>query len=97
MKPIKTGRIQEDAARKVVEPRPSSALHDDAEEVVKEEQASDAAEEEAESAEEKPEIAAKAREKVQSTLKSTSKDPYPDWKAGDPVPYAALCTTFLSG
>lgn len=44
--------------------------------------------------EDKPEVAAKAREKVQSTLKSSGKDPYPDWKAGDPVPYAALCTTF---
>ena len=43
---------------------------------------------------EKPEIAAKAREKVQSTLKMTGKDPYPDWKPGEPVPYAALCTTF---
>jgi len=42
----------------------------------------------------KPEAAAKAREKVQSTLKSSGKDPYPDWKAGEPVPYAALCTTF---
>ncbi|KAI9802617.1 MAG: hypothetical protein M1833_001691 [Piccolia ochrophora] len=44
--------------------------------------------------EERPEVAAKAREKVQSTLKTGSKDPYPDWKPGDPVPYAALCTTF---
>ena len=44
--------------------------------------------------EEKPEVAAKAREKVQSTLKSIGKDPYPDWKAGDPVPYQALCVTF---
>lgn len=43
---------------------------------------------------EKPEIAAKAREKVQTTLMSMSKDPYPDWKPGEPVPYAALCTTF---
>ena len=42
----------------------------------------------------KPEVAAKAREKVQSTLKSSEKDPYPDWKPGEPVPYAALCTTF---
>lgn len=32
--------------------------------------------------------------KVQATIKSAGKDPYPDWKAGDPVPYAALCTTF---
>ncbi|KAL9032004.1 MAG: hypothetical protein Q9196_000017 [Gyalolechia fulgens] len=44
--------------------------------------------------EELPEVAAKAREKVQSTLKSSGKDPYPDWKQGEPVPYAALCTTF---
>ncbi|KAF2120490.1 DNA ligase 1 [Lophiotrema nucula] len=44
--------------------------------------------------EEPPEIKAKAREKVQSTLKSTTKDLYLDWKAGEPVPYAALCTTF---
>lgn len=47
-----------------------------------------------EESDEEPEQAAKAREKVQSTLTSKSKDPYPDWKAGDPVPYAALCTTF---
>jgi DNA ligase-1 len=44
--------------------------------------------------EEPEEIKKKAREKVQTTLKSNTKDPYPDWKAGDPVPYAALCTTF---
>ncbi|KAL8986047.1 MAG: hypothetical protein Q9205_000390 [Flavoplaca limonia] len=44
--------------------------------------------------EEPPEVAAEARAKVQSTLKSSGKDPYPDWKQGDPVPYAALCTTF---
>ncbi|KAL2421982.1 DNA ligase 1 [Exophiala dermatitidis] len=31
---------------------------------------------------------------IQATIKSSGKDPYPDWKAGDPVPYAALCTTF---
>ena len=56
---------------------------------------SEAEDEEAESDEEdKPEVAAKAREKVQLTLKSSGKDPYPDWKPGEPVPYAALCTTF---
>ena len=48
--------------------------------------------------EEKPKAAAKARQKVQSTLTggtdATPKDPYPDWKPGEPVPYAALCTTF---
>lgn len=44
--------------------------------------------------EEPPAAKAKAREKVQTTLKNTTKDPYPDWKPGEPVPYAALCTTF---
>lgn len=42
----------------------------------------------------KPEAAAKVREKIQTTLKSKGKDPYPDWKPGEPVPYAALCATF---
>ncbi|KAI9756321.1 MAG: hypothetical protein M4579_003913 [Chaenotheca gracillima] len=49
---------------------------------------------EEEEEEENPKKAAKAREKVQSTLKANNKDPYPDWKPGEPVPYAALCTTF---
>ncbi|KAL9100162.1 MAG: hypothetical protein Q9163_004427 [Psora crenata] len=49
---------------------------------------------ESEEDDEKPEAAAKAREKVQSTLKSSGKDPYPDWTPGEPVPYSALCTTF---
>ncbi|KAI7706944.1 DNA ligase, partial [Hortaea werneckii] len=54
------------------------------------------ADEEAEASEEdeKPEVSAKAAEKVQSTLKASGKEAYPDWKAGEPVPYAALCTTF---
>lgn len=63
------------------------------EDVAEDETASEV-DEEADSEEDKPEIAAKAREKVQSTLTSKSKDPFPDWPAGDPVPYAALCTTF---
>ncbi|KAF1816921.1 ATP-dependent DNA ligase [Eremomyces bilateralis CBS 781.70] len=54
-----------------------------------------AAESEADSeGEEKPEVVAKAREKIQTVVKGGGKDPYPDWKAGDPVPYAALCATF---
>ena len=62
---------------------------------VSDEVASEVEDEEGESDDEdKPEVAAKAREKVQSTLKSSDKDPYPDWKPGEPVPYAALCTTF---
>lgn len=47
------------------------------------------------SSEEEPQaVKKKAREKVQTAFKANTKDPYPDWKAGDPVPYAALCTTF---
>ncbi|KAK8124469.1 uncharacterized protein PG998_000228 [Apiospora kogelbergensis] len=42
----------------------------------------------------KPKVAAKAQKKVQTKFKIDAKDPYPDWKAGTPVPYAALCTTF---
>lgn len=64
-------------------------------EEVPDDSASEVDDEEADSEEEdKPEVAAKARENVQSTLKSSGKDPYPDWKPGEPVPYAALCTTF---
>ncbi|KAI5287123.1 hypothetical protein KEM54_006225 [Ascosphaera aggregata] len=44
--------------------------------------------------EKKPELARKTVQAVQKTLKATGKDPYPDWKPGEPVPYAALCTTF---
>lgn len=51
-------------------------------------------EEEQDEEDERPEVAKKAREKVQTTLSGSGKDPYPDWKAGEPVPYAALCTTF---
>ncbi|KAK7887959.1 ATP-dependent DNA ligase Cdc17 [Exophiala xenobiotica] len=43
---------------------------------------------------EEPKVNKKQVEKIQATIKSTDKVPYPDWKAGDPVPYAALCTTF---
>lgn len=46
------------------------------------------------SGEEPEEVKAKARKQVQSTLSSKTKDLYPDWKPGEPVPYAALCTTF---
>ena len=72
-----------------------AVLVKEADDHLPDEATSEAEDEEAESDEEdKPEVAAKAREKVQSTLKSSGKDPYPDWKPGEPVPYAALCTTF---
>jgi DNA ligase-1 len=44
--------------------------------------------------EEPEEVKTKARKKIQTTLSASTKNPYPDWKAGEPVPYAALCTTF---
>ncbi|KAI0180037.1 ATP-dependent DNA ligase [Hypoxylon sp. FL1284] len=59
-----------------------------------EEEASESASEVEKDDEEKPEKAAKAREKIQTKLQGKAKDPYPDWKPGAPVPYAALCTTF---
>ncbi|KAJ9614109.1 ATP-dependent DNA ligase Cdc17 [Cladophialophora chaetospira] len=43
---------------------------------------------------EKPKVDKKQVAKIQATIKSTGKDPYPDWKPGEAVPYAALCTTF---
>ncbi|KAJ5103143.1 DNA ligase [Penicillium argentinense] len=54
-----------------------------------EEQSSSESEEEV-----KPEVKKKTMEKMQATIKASGNDPYPDWKAGEPVPYAALCTTF---
>lgn len=55
---------------------------------------SDAEREVDEDEEEKPEVSRKARKTVQTKLISNTKDPYPDWKPGEPVPYAALCKTF---
>jgi DNA ligase-1 len=74
---------------KAAESTPDAEL--EAEKASEEDSVSEA---ESEDEEEKPEVAAKARAKVQSTLKATGKEAYPDWKAGEPVPYAALCTTF---
>lgn len=74
-----------------VPPKQSEKVHDakpDGDETSSEHEESE------ESEDEKPEVAAKAREKAQTTLIGKTPDPYPDWKPGDPVPYAALCTTF---
>ena len=74
---------------------PVKDVQQEEENAISDEVASEVEDEEAESDDEdKPEIAAKAREKIQSTLKNSGEDPYPDWKPGEPVPYAALCTTF---
>ncbi|KAL1964994.1 hypothetical protein VTN77DRAFT_6194 [Rasamsonia byssochlamydoides] len=61
---------------------------------VEEDEEVEPAEESEDEEEEKPELKKKKIEKVQATLKSSGNDPYPDWKPGEPVPYAALCTTF---
>ncbi|KAJ5684557.1 DNA ligase [Penicillium maclennaniae] len=81
--------------KKTKSPSPKPVVN----EAPKEEHTSDMDEEEAQSASEeeeevKPEAKKRTIAKVQATLKATGLDPYPDWKAGDPVPYAALCTTF---
>lgn len=87
-------------SKRSTSPRPKSADSIDAKEDVKvfktedvSESASEA-EEEAEIEEEKPEVKAKARKMAQTQLQVKAEDPYPDWKPGAPVPYAALCTTF---
>lgn len=81
------------ASRKKSKPQPKE---EDEPPVKEEASATESASEvdDVEEEEEKPEVAAKVREKVQTKLKSKAKDPYPDWKEGSPVPYAALCTTF---
>lgn len=85
-------------------PEPAKASPSKSKAVKKEEDADEAAAASASSSsdaeideadeEDKPEVAAKARKEVQTIIASKGKDPYPDWKAGQPVPYAALCTTF---
>ena len=56
--------------------------------------ASEAEQEDTATEDEAPKVDKKQVAKIQATVKSVGKDPYPDWKAGEAVPYAALCTTF---
>lgn len=87
-KPRKAAKGKKEA-KKSPTPAPTPVAEDEA--------MSDAREEEEDilsSGEEPEEVKTKAREKVQTTLTSNTKDLYPDWKPGEPVPYAALCTTF---
>jgi DNA ligase 1 len=79
--------------KKKPQPKVEEVEEDVKEEASASESASDA-EVDADEEDVKPEVAAKARQKVQTKLKAKFKDPYPDWKEGTPVPYAALCTTF---
>lgn len=93
VKPAESDKLK--GHRKEAARAPATGIRKEEDLDVSDEVASEVEDEEGESDDEdKPEVAAKAREKVQSTLKSSGKDPYPDWKPGEPVPYAALCTTF---
>lgn len=72
-----------------------SAAVEDSDEVMKDESSSSESASEADSeSEEKKKVTAKARKAQQTMLQKHEKDPYPDWKPGTPVPYAALCKTF---
>lgn len=84
------------AAQKKKEPSPKpEAAEEDESAAAATESASEAEPEAEESGEdEKPEVVEKARKTVQTKLTGKTKDPYPDWKPGEPVPYAALCQTF---
>lgn len=107
-KPEKASKGKASTAKQPTKEKPSKSVKAEPkvkQEVLKEEDDDEVSEREAnesasevdedqEDEDEKPEVAAKAREKIQTTLKSAGKDPYPDWKPGEPVPYAALCTTF---
>ena len=75
----------------------AAASPKESEEDIKEEAASESASEAESAGEEQevnPKVAAKARAKIQTKLKTKASDPFPDWKDGSPVPYAALCATF---
>ena len=69
-------------------------LDNEGEAVDEENPKSDEEEDELEEDDDEDSHEAVAPEKILSVWKSSGKDPYPDWKPGEPVPYAALCTTF---
>ncbi|KAI1176282.1 ATP-dependent DNA ligase [Nemania sp. FL0916] len=104
--PVKPKKKNATAAKEVAKKSPAAASatkkkrsvkveeEDEVEERAASETASEAEKDDEEDEDESPEVVAKAREKMQTKLKTQVKDPYPDWKAGTPVPYAALCTTF---
>ncbi|KAK2064531.1 DNA ligase I [Colletotrichum caudatum] len=73
-------------------PSPLPAAEDEKEEAIETASEDEVLEDDQEGT--KPALSKKALEAVQAKLKTQTKDPYPDWKPGEPVPYAALCTTF---
>lgn len=95
-KEIKSTKAAAPAPRKKKESSPKPEPAEEDEDAAAASESASEAEHEAEESgeEEKPEVVEKARKKVQTKLASKTKDPYPDWKPGEPVPYAALCQTF---
>ncbi|KAK2004804.1 DNA ligase I [Colletotrichum falcatum] len=73
-------------------PSPVPAVKEEKEEAQESASEDDAVEDDEEDA--KSAASKKTLEVIQMKLKTQTKDPYPDWKPGEPVPYAALCTTF---
>jgi DNA ligase 1 len=84
-KPALSPKATEDSAEA------NSAAAEDSED---DDDVAESEEEKKEKKKKKPQAAKRKRETLQETLASPNKDPYPDWKAGDPAPYAALCATF---
>lgn len=91
-KDVKPAKSASAPPKKKKEPSPVPA--DDGGDESATESASEADQEAEESEEEKPEVVEKVRKTVQTKLAGKVKDPFPDWKPGEPVPYAALCKTF---
>src|SRR4029077_8245020 len=85
--------LETDIRPKASSTRKSVNLTSRREETPVEDEGSKAAEQEQSASEgeedEKPELKKKRFKKVQATLKSSGNDLYPDWKPGEPVPYAA--------
>lgn len=84
---------EEEAPKKKKKASASAKLKTE-EEVVQEDVADDFPASESEAEEDKPLFAPAAYKEVQKALTAKAMHPYPDWKAGSPVPYAALCKTF---
>ncbi|KAI0118827.1 hypothetical protein GGR51DRAFT_497807 [Nemania sp. FL0031] len=91
--PLKGASKKASAATSTSKKKPVVKVEED-EASVEESTSESASEVEKEDDEDDPKKSAKTREKIQTKLTAKAKDPYPDWKAGEPVPYAALCTTF---
>lgn len=87
-------RSQSPKLAKAIKEKKNAAVEEDADKVMKDEESSESASEVESDTEEKKAVTAKARKAQQTMLQKQEKDPYPDWKAGTPVPYAALCKTF---